>query len=133
MSLEDGRSGRDARFGTDGLLGKIEIDKAARAVRAFGRNGELVAFYPASIGSTEKPAPSGTFAVRQVVEDPVYYYDPKFAIRGVHVKHRTRVAPGPNSPVGVVSLGYPAPDRRSPSLKRGRRSVDEVVSYGSFG
>jgi nitroreductase len=35
-------------------------------------------------------------------------------------------------PVGVVSLGYPAPDRRSPSLKRGRRSVDEVVAYGSF-
>ncbi len=37
------------------------------------------------------------------------------------------------APVGVVSLGYPAPDLRSPSLKRGRRSVDEVVSYGSFG
>lgn len=36
-------------------------------------------------------------------------------------------------PVGVVSLGYPAPDRRSPSLKRGRRPLDEVVAYGSFG
>ena len=28
MPLEDGRSGRDPRFGTDGLLGKIEIDDA---------------------------------------------------------------------------------------------------------
>jgi nitroreductase len=37
------------------------------------------------------------------------------------------------SPVGVVSLGYPAPDRRSPSLKRGRRPLAEVVRYGSFG
>lgn len=37
------------------------------------------------------------------------------------------------SPVGVVSLGYPAPDRRSPSLKRGRRPVEDVVAYGSFG
>jgi nitroreductase len=36
-------------------------------------------------------------------------------------------------PVGVVSLGYPAPDRRSPSLRRGRRPLDEVVSYGTFG
>ena len=35
-------------------------------------------------------------------------------------------------PVGVVSLGYPAPDRRSPSLRRGRRGLDEVVAYGSF-
>lgn len=37
------------------------------------------------------------------------------------------------SPVGVVSLGYPAPDLRSPSLRRGRRPVEEVVAYGSFG
>jgi nitroreductase len=37
------------------------------------------------------------------------------------------------TPVGVVSLGYPAPDLRSPSLRRGRRPLSEVVSYGSFG
>jgi nitroreductase len=35
-------------------------------------------------------------------------------------------------PVGVVSLGYPAADVRSPSLKRGRRPQDAIVSYGSF-
>ncbi len=35
-------------------------------------------------------------------------------------------------PVGVVSLGYAAPDLRSPSLRRGRRGLDEVVAYGSF-
>ena len=37
------------------------------------------------------------------------------------------------TPVGVVSVGYPAADLRSPSLRRGRRSLDEVRSYGSFG
>jgi len=36
------------------------------------------------------------------------------------------------SPIGVISLGYPARDRRSPSLDRGRRPWAEVVSYGSF-
>jgi nitroreductase len=36
-------------------------------------------------------------------------------------------------PVGVISLGWPAPDVRSPSLRRGRRGPAEVVSYGSFG
>lgn len=41
--------------------------------------------------------------------------------------------PGELTPVGVVSLGYRAPDRRSPSLRRGRRSVAEVTAYGSFG
>lgn len=35
--------------------------------------------------------------------------------------------------VGVVSLGHPAPDRRSPSLRRGRRPFAEVVHAGRFG
>jgi nitroreductase len=35
--------------------------------------------------------------------------------------------------IGVVSIGYPAPDRRSPSLKRGRRGAQQVVHLGRFG
>ena len=36
-------------------------------------------------------------------------------------------------PVGCVSVGYPGDgDRRSPSLRRGRRSVEEVVHRGSW-
>jgi nitroreductase len=35
--------------------------------------------------------------------------------------------------VGVVALGYAAPDRRSPSLRRGRRPVREVAHRGRFG
>jgi nitroreductase len=37
------------------------------------------------------------------------------------------------TPIGAVSVGYPAPDRRSPSLKRGRRSVETVTHYGRWG
>jgi nitroreductase len=36
------------------------------------------------------------------------------------------------TPIGVVSLGYPAPDVRSPSLRRGRRPFTSTVAYGSF-
>jgi nitroreductase len=32
--------------------------------------------------------------------------------------------------VGVISLGYGLPDHRSGSLKRGRRGLDQVLSYG---
>jgi nitroreductase len=36
-------------------------------------------------------------------------------------------------PVGCVAVGYPGDDdRRSPSLKRGRRGVEEVVHRGSW-
>lgn len=33
------------------------------------------------------------------------------------------------TPVGVIPIGYPAPDKRSPSLKRGRRPAQEVIHY----
>lgn len=36
------------------------------------------------------------------------------------------------APVGVVSVGYAAADVPSPSLRRGRRPLREVVAYGSF-
>lgn len=38
--------------------------------------------------------------------------------------------PARMSIVGVISLGYGAPDPRSPSLRRGRRGLDQVLSYG---
>jgi nitroreductase len=36
------------------------------------------------------------------------------------------------TPIGCVSVGYPAPDRRSPSLRRGHRPVEEVVHRGAW-
>jgi nitroreductase len=36
------------------------------------------------------------------------------------------------TPIGALTVGYPAPDRRSPSLKRGRRPVEQVVHRGRW-
>ena len=53
--------------------------------------------------------------------------------------HRTRQVhealgiPPERRIVGVVGIGHPATDRRSPSLKRGRRPLAEVVHDGRFG
>jgi nitroreductase len=35
-------------------------------------------------------------------------------------------------PVGAIAVGYAAPDRPSASLRRGRRSPDEVVHRGRW-
>ncbi|GIF52719.1 nitroreductase [Asanoa ferruginea] len=40
--------------------------------------------------------------------------------------------PAEFTPIGAVTVGYRAPDRRSPSLKRGRRPVDQVVHRGRW-
>jgi nitroreductase len=36
------------------------------------------------------------------------------------------------TPVGAITVGYSAPDRRSPSLRRGRRPVEQVVHRGRW-
>jgi nitroreductase len=40
--------------------------------------------------------------------------------------------PDAYSPVGVLAIGYPMPDEPSPSLARGRRSLDDVVHRGRW-
>jgi nitroreductase len=57
---------------------------------------------------------------------------------GVPPERQTEVlealgAPANRRVVGVVSVGHAAPDRRSPSLRRGRRPVDEVIHDGRYG
>jgi nitroreductase len=40
--------------------------------------------------------------------------------------------PDDHDPIGVVALGTPAPDRPSPSLRRGRRPLEEIVHWGRW-
>jgi len=37
--------------------------------------------------------------------------------------------PNEYHPVGVISIGKPAKDKKSPSLKRGRKPISQVVHY----
>ncbi len=82
-------------------VARIVVDKGERSLRAFDAAGRLLAFYPATIGSTERPAPSGTLTVEGVANEPDYTYDPaKLSYdRG---DEKVVVPAGPNNPVGSV-------------------------------
>ncbi len=41
--------------------------------------------------------------------------------------------PEDHTPIGVVTVGYPLPDRRSKSLDRGRRPIEDVVHWERWG
>jgi lipoprotein-anchoring transpeptidase ErfK/SrfK len=84
---------------------RIEIDKTGQTLKAFDRNQKLIAFYPATAGSTEKPAPSGRLKVTAVAHNPTYRYNPDYAFKGVHASEPFTINPGPNNPVGVVWIG----------------------------
>jgi lipoprotein-anchoring transpeptidase ErfK/SrfK len=76
------------------------VDKSQRTVRALDGGGKLISFYPASVGSEERPAPSGTLSIRSVAENPTYHYTPKLNFKGVKTKKPFTIAAGPNNPVG---------------------------------
>jgi lipoprotein-anchoring transpeptidase ErfK/SrfK len=84
---------------------RIEVDKARQTVKAFAKDGTLIAFYPATVGSEEKPTPSGTLKVVSVQSDPTYRYDPKYKFKGVASTVPFTIKAGPNNPVGVMWIG----------------------------
>jgi lipoprotein-anchoring transpeptidase ErfK/SrfK len=88
---------------------KVEVDKSQRVVRAFDKNGDLVVVFPASVGSTEKPAPTGTFRVTAVTPNPTYRYNPAYGFKGVKATKPFIIKPGPNNPVGSVWIALSAP------------------------
>lgn len=90
-------------------IARVEVDKVTRNVRGFGEDGALRAYYPASIGSEEKPAPSGEAKVKGVAFAPVYTYNPKYAFKGVKTKKTFSIRPGPNNPVGLVWIDLSIP------------------------
>jgi lipoprotein-anchoring transpeptidase ErfK/SrfK len=83
---------------------RVEVDKAHQQVRAFDAAGKLAAAYPATVGSQERPAPSGVWAVTVVAPNPDYTFDPARLTFGKS-KTKLTIAPGPNNPVGSTWIG----------------------------
>ena len=108
---------------------RIEIDKSAQTLKAFDRAGELLAFYPVTVGSAERPAPNGQRKVTSVSENPTYRYNPDYAFPSVRTREPFTIKPGPNNPVGLVWIalsekgygihGTPEPSKISKSESHG--------------
>jgi lipoprotein-anchoring transpeptidase ErfK/SrfK len=86
-------------------IGRIEVDKPRQTVKAFDQQGALVAFFPATVGSEEKPTPSGTLKVVSSDANPTYRYNPDYKFKGVRTNRPFTIEPGPNNPVGSHWIG----------------------------
>jgi len=89
-------------------IARIEVDAARQRVTAYDKSDAVVAVYPATVGSGERPSPSGEFKVTGVSQNPTYHYDPKLNLRGVDVQEPLDLPPGPNNPVGLVWIALSA-------------------------
>lgn len=92
-----------------GVVARIVADKGRKQVLAYGEAGELIAAYPASIGSSDTPSPSGTVTVERIALDPGYTYNPKINFQQGGNDKILEIPPGPNGPVGTVWIALSKP------------------------
>ncbi len=108
---------------------RVEVDKDRQTVKLFDQSNTLIGFYPATVGSEEKPSPSGTLKVTEIDRNPTYRYNPAYHFKGVHARKPFTIRPGPNNPVGTVWInlsgdgygihGTPSPGKVSKSESHG--------------
>ncbi|HVM97289.1 MAG TPA: L,D-transpeptidase family protein [Candidatus Acidoferrales bacterium] len=98
----------EAGTGTPAKADRVEVDKTRQTVRLFDKSNALIGFYPATVGSQEKPSPSGTLKVTEISRNPTYRYNPDYHFKGVHSRKPFTIKPGPNNPVGTVWINLSA-------------------------
>jgi lipoprotein-anchoring transpeptidase ErfK/SrfK len=87
----------------------IVADKGKKEVFAYDAAGKLVASYPATIGSSDTPSPSGTHAVSRIAFNPNYTYNPKINFKQGENDKVLTIPPGPNGPVGSIWIALDKP------------------------
>jgi lipoprotein-anchoring transpeptidase ErfK/SrfK len=107
----------------------VEVDKSQQTVKLFDKSNALIGFFPATVGSEEKPSPSGTLKVTEIDRNPTYRYNPAYHFKGVHSRKPFTIRPGPNNPVGSMWInlsrdgygihGTPFPGKVSKSESHG--------------
>lgn len=82
----------------------IVAHKRAKQLYLFNSRNQMIASFPASIGNTNTPSPTGTYKVTGVAPNPWYSYSPSNFIQGKNMKPLS-LPPGPNGPVGNIWIG----------------------------
>ncbi|MEX5425438.1 L,D-transpeptidase [Acinetobacter radioresistens] len=82
----------------------IVAHKGAKQLYLFNSRNQMIASFPATIGSTDTPSPAGTYKVTGVAPNPWYSYSPSNFVQGNNKKPLS-LPPGPNGPVGNIWIG----------------------------
>ena len=81
---------------------RIVVDKSDGVLRLFARDGQLLAQFPATMGSTHDPLPLGKWKVTAIDYNPAFHYQPELFWDVADKSDEQHLPPGPNGPVGTV-------------------------------
>ncbi|MEG2359340.1 L,D-transpeptidase family protein [Acinetobacter sp.] len=82
----------------------IVAHKGAKQLYLFNSRNQMIGSFPATIGSSDTPSPTGTYKVTGVAPNPWYSYSPSNFVQGKNLKPLS-LPPGPNGPVGNIWIG----------------------------
>jgi lipoprotein-anchoring transpeptidase ErfK/SrfK len=88
---------------------RIRVSRDTRILTLEDASGRLLAQYPASTGSEHDPLPIGNWKIDGVSRNPTYNYNPKLFWDAKPGDAKTKIAAGPNNPVGVAWIDLSIP------------------------
>ncbi len=88
---------------------KVVVDKSDKAVRAYDAAGKLIGYFPATMGSEHDPLPIGKWTIKGVSKLPSFHYNPDLFWDANTTDTKSKIAAGPNGPVGVVWIDLSKP------------------------
>jgi lipoprotein-anchoring transpeptidase ErfK/SrfK len=80
----------------------VTVSKGQSALTAEDASGRVLLFAPVSTGSENDPLPLGEWQVKRVHFNPPFFYNPELFWDADPAHAKSKIAPGPNNPVGVV-------------------------------
>lgn len=91
------------------MASRVDVDVEQKTVRAYSVNGDLIAYFPASVGNDEKPSPSGTLKVTAIVSQPDFHYNPRYRFKEISTNKPFQIKAGPNNPLGATWIALSKP------------------------
>jgi lipoprotein-anchoring transpeptidase ErfK/SrfK len=101
---------KTARVSNPALGGRsLIVDLRSKMLELRDSNGQMLAAFPITPGSSQHPAPKGQWKIVGITTFPWYRYDEGVLKRGERTEDFFNLPPGPNSPVGIVWMGLDRP------------------------
>jgi hypothetical protein len=107
----------------------VVVNARRGTITAIDRSDRVVLHAPVTVGGANDPLPTGRWKAVDVFDLPVFHYNPDLFWDADPGHAKARIAPGPNSPVGVIWIdldlvhygihGTPAPSRIGRSESHG--------------
>ncbi|HWC99437.1 MAG TPA: L,D-transpeptidase [Candidatus Sulfopaludibacter sp.] len=85
-----------------GPAAQVVVTKSESSVRAYDKEGHLLSFYVATLGSSHDPLPLGQWTIKGQKKDPSFHYNSSLFWDAATTTDRATIKPGPRNPVGSV-------------------------------